>query len=37
MRAFADQWQKMMNGEVELQAGSEDDDDTEPESRTNRV
>ncbi|PMD43029.1 D123-domain-containing protein [Hyaloscypha variabilis F] len=37
MRAFADQWQKMMNGEMELQAGSEDDDDTEPESRTNRA
>ena len=34
MRAFADQWQRMMDGDVELQ-GSEDDDDNEPE--TNKV
>ena len=27
MREFADQWRKMMNGDVELQAGSDDDDD----------
>ncbi|PMD49419.1 D123-domain-containing protein [Hyaloscypha bicolor E] len=34
MREFADQWQKMMDGEVELQAGSDDDDDDEPVDRT---
>ena len=33
MREFADQWQKMMDGEVELQAGSDDDDDDEPVDR----
>jgi hypothetical protein len=32
MREFADQWQKMMDGEVKLQAGSDDDD--EPGNRT---
>jgi hypothetical protein len=34
MREFADQWQKMMDGEVELQAGSDDEDDDETENRT---
>ena len=38
MREFADQWQKMMAGEVELQDGSDDDDDgDEQENRTATV
>jgi D123 len=37
MREFADQWQKMMDGEVELQTGSDDDDDDDLEDRTGVV
>jgi hypothetical protein len=39
MREFADQWQKMMAGELELQDGSNDDDDDsdEQENRTATV
>jgi hypothetical protein len=29
MKEFTDQWQKMMNGEAELQTGSDDDDELE--------
>jgi hypothetical protein len=34
MREFADQWQKMMDGEVELQPCSDDEDDDETETGT---